>query len=61
MTEIRSQICKLLCQGLCNKEIAKKMGRAEITIKSHLTEIFRELGVNSRVKAVIKLLTVAKI
>jgi DNA-binding CsgD family transcriptional regulator len=43
-----------MCKGKSNKEIARKLGIAESTVKLHLTEVFRELGVHSRTQAIIK-------
>jgi two-component system nitrate/nitrite response regulator NarL len=42
-----------LCEGLSNKEIGLRMGLAEITVKMHVTSIFRTLGVFNRTKAVL--------
>lgn len=38
-----------------NKEIGLRLGLAEITVKTHLTAIFRQLGVVNRTQAVIAL------
>ena len=43
-----------MCKGKSNKEIARTLGMAESTVKLHLTEVFRELGVHSRTQAIIK-------
>ena len=43
-----------MCKGKSNKEIARALGMAEATVKLHLTEAFRKLGVSSRSQAVIK-------
>ncbi|MBC5768521.1 helix-turn-helix transcriptional regulator [Ramlibacter sp. GTP1] len=36
-----------------NKEIGMRLGLAEITVKTHLTAIFRLLGVVNRTQAVV--------
>lgn len=39
-------------EGVCtSKELAKKLGNSDQTIKNHLTNIFRKLNVESRVQA----------
>lgn len=42
-----------ICQGLSNKQIAAELGLSEKTVKSHVTAIFRALGVVSRTQAVL--------
>jgi DNA-binding NarL/FixJ family response regulator len=43
----------LLCQGHSNKEIALRMGLAEITVKVHVSAVFRLLDVVNRTQAVL--------
>jgi DNA-binding NarL/FixJ family response regulator len=45
------QVLVLVCQGLTNAEIAKRLYLAESTIKSHLGSIFAKFGVHSRMEA----------
>jgi DNA-binding NarL/FixJ family response regulator len=45
-----------LAQGLCNKEISAAVGISEPTVKFHLKNIFRKLGVHDR-RAVVGLAT----
>lgn len=42
----------LLAEGLSNKEIGQKLGVAEPTIKMHVKNLYRKLGVSSRTQAV---------
>jgi len=42
------QISALLCEGLSNKMIARKLKVSEGTVKSHLHAIFRKVDVVSR-------------
>ena len=43
----------MVCQGLSNKKIAENLGITEITAKTHVGGIFRELNVVSRTQAVL--------
>ena len=45
-------ILTALQSGLSNKQIAKELFLAEQTVKFHLTNIYRKLGVNNRTEAV---------
>ena len=45
----------MLVEGLLNKQIAYELDVKEATIKAHMTEIFRKLGVHSRTQAVLAL------
>ncbi len=43
---------KLLVEGLRNKEIAERLGIREVTVKLHLSKIFKKLGAANRTAAV---------
>lgn len=43
-------LLKLLQQGLNNKDIARALGVAEVTIKTHLTKLYRKFGVHTRLE-----------
>ena len=47
------EVLTLLCQGHSNKEIGLRLGLAEITVKMHVSAIFRALDVASRTQAVL--------
>jgi DNA-binding NarL/FixJ family response regulator len=51
LTEREDQVVALLSQGLSNKQIGRKLGIAERTVKSHLTSAYQRLGVTDRVQA----------
>jgi DNA-binding NarL/FixJ family response regulator len=46
-------VLALLVSGMPNKLIARRLGISEKTVKSHLTSIFREIGVTDRVQAIL--------
>jgi DNA-binding NarL/FixJ family response regulator len=45
------EVLDLLLEGLPNKLIARRMQISEKTVKTHLTRVFRELGVTDRTQA----------
>jgi len=53
LTEREREILTLLASGRSNAELAKELYLSEPTIKTHLSSIFRKLGVRDRVQAVI--------
>ncbi len=55
MTAQQFRVASMLVEGQLNKQIAWELGVKEATIKAHLTEIFKKLGVNSRTQAVLVL------
>ena len=42
---------ELVARGLPNKLIARELGISEKTVKTHLTSVFRALGVTDRTQA----------
>jgi len=53
LTQRELEILTLLAGGLSNAELGAKLYLSEPTIKTHLSSIFRKLGVRDRVQAVI--------
>jgi two-component system, NarL family, response regulator LiaR len=50
------EILKLVARGISNKEIADKLFISQRTVDTHLINIFRKLGVESRTRAVLRAL-----
>ncbi len=48
------EVLQLISNGLSNNEIAEKLFISLGTVKWHINNIFRKLGVNSRIKAIIR-------
>lgn len=48
------RVLEMVSRGLLNKQIAYRFGVCETTIKAHVSEILRKLGVASRTQAVLK-------
>jgi DNA-binding NarL/FixJ family response regulator len=59
LTPQQFRVASMLVEGLLNKQIAYELDVKEATIKAHMTEIFRKLGVRSRTQAALALGTLA--
>jgi DNA-binding NarL/FixJ family response regulator len=46
-----SEVLGLVATGLPNKQIARRLGISERTVKAHLTAVFQQLGVTDRTQA----------
>tara|TARA_A100001011_G_C14012915_1_gene716200 strand:+ start:72 stop:728 length:657 start_codon:yes stop_codon:yes gene_type:complete len=53
LTDRQMQVLSMICQGKTNREISSALGITEITAKSHVGGIFRELHVINRTQAVL--------
>lgn len=54
LTQRQRQVLACLCQGLSNKEIARQLNLTQNTVKTHISAIFKALGVMSRTQAIIE-------
>ncbi len=50
LTARQRMIADLISRGACNKEIANRLKISERTVKAHLTEAFRNVGVSDRLQ-----------
>ena len=57
LTSQQLRVLDMICRGLQNKQIAYELDIAVTTVKVHVTEILRKLGVRSRTNAIIKVST----
>ena len=48
------KVLERICQGRSNKEIARELGIAPETVKSHIKNIFVKLAVDRRAQAVLR-------
>jgi DNA-binding NarL/FixJ family response regulator len=53
LTTREREIFALLCQGLTNREISSRLWISEGTVKAHVGNVFRKLGVSNRTQAVV--------
>jgi DNA-binding NarL/FixJ family response regulator len=56
LTEREREIIRLVGQGLSNKDIAYTLAISDSTVRSHMTSIFRKVGVTNRQKLLIHIL-----
>lgn len=57
LTSRERTVLSLLIHGLMNKEIAAQLDLQEVTVKMHLRNIYRKLGVKNRTQAVRLIIT----
>lgn len=53
LTQRQLEVLRLVGEGRNNKEIARELDITERTVRAHLTELFRALGVSSRTQSVL--------
>jgi DNA-binding NarL/FixJ family response regulator len=51
LSDRERQVLRLVAAGLANKQIARRLGIAESTVKVHTSNIFRRIGVTDRTSA----------
>ena len=53
LTKREFEVLKLLAVGMYNKEIAEKLNISERTVKNHVSNIFKKIGVTDRTQAAV--------
>jgi DNA-binding NarL/FixJ family response regulator len=53
LTRREIEVLKLITQGLLNKEIAHNLAISEKTVKNHVSNIFKKIGVSDRTQAAV--------
>ena len=61
LTRREREIAELIGNGESNKQIARQLTITESTVKAHLTEIFRKLGIADRLKLALLIVKMADI
>lgn len=51
LTPREEEVLALAAEGLGNKQIARRLGISEKTVKAHLTSVFQRIGVQTRTEA----------
>jgi DNA-binding NarL/FixJ family response regulator len=51
LTDREREVLQLVGQGMANKQIARRLGIREGTVKAHLTSVFQRIGVRDRTSA----------
>jgi len=54
LTARQADVLNLLAEGRSTKDIARRLGLAVPTIKTHLAAVYRQLGARNRLQAVVK-------
>ena len=54
LNESQRAILRYISEGYSNREISERVHLSENTVKSHIQEIFRKLGVRNRVEAALR-------
>jgi DNA-binding NarL/FixJ family response regulator len=55
LTPRQFEVLRLIARGYSNEEIAAELGLRRNTVKFHISEIFRRLGVRNRIEAIARL------
>ncbi len=58
LSDAEKRVIALLCEGLPNKEISRRLSLSEATVKVHCRTIFLKIGAANRTDAVLKWLRV---
>jgi DNA-binding CsgD family transcriptional regulator len=53
LTRRQKEVFALVCEGLTNKHICRRLNIAQPTVKAHVSAILRAIGVSNRVEAVL--------
>ena len=56
LTAREREVLALVAEGLANKQIARRLGISEKTVKTHLTSVFQRIGVTDRTQAALWML-----
>jgi DNA-binding NarL/FixJ family response regulator len=51
LSEREREVLAMVARGLPNKLIARELGISEKTVKTHLTSVYRTIGVTDRTQA----------
>lgn len=54
LTPQQSAVLALVVQGLSNKEVGVRLGKAENTVELHMTQLMRKFKVESRSRLIAK-------
>jgi Response regulator containing a CheY-like receiver domain and an HTH DNA-binding domain len=56
LTRKEARVAKLIVEGFSNREIAKELAITERTVKGHLNNIYKKLGLKSRYQLMVVVL-----
>ncbi len=58
LTPREVEVAKLICEGLNNIQICKKLKISYNTVRAHMGNIFRKVGVNGKAQMILQLVEV---
>jgi len=58
ITNRELQVAKLVCEGFDNKQIGKKLGISYNTVRAHLGNIFRKVGIKGKAGLILRFIEV---
>lgn len=60
LSKREEQVARLVASGLSNREISRKLGLSQHTVKNYLFRVFEKLGFSTRIELVLYMLSQAK-
>ena len=60
LTPRETQVAQLLCRGLENGPVARHLGISPGTVKTHVRNIYRKVGISSRIAMLLRFVSDAK-
>jgi DNA-binding NarL/FixJ family response regulator len=51
LSQREREVLEMVTEGMANKQIARRLGISERTVKAHLTSVFQRIGVTDRTQA----------
>jgi DNA-binding CsgD family transcriptional regulator len=58
ITHRELQVTKLICDGFDNKQIGKKLGISYNTVRAHLGNVFRKVGIKGKASLILRFVEV---
>jgi DNA-binding CsgD family transcriptional regulator len=53
LTRAEASVVRHAARGLTNREIARTLGKSELTVRNQLASVYRKLGVTNRLRLIL--------